>query len=303
MAKQEALSFIEFKKRFSTEEACREHLFGIRWPQGFECTRCGNRKYYYISTRHLFECTQCHYQISVTAGTIMEKTRTPLQTWFWAMYMVSKDKRGLSAMMLSRELEIAYNTAWHMIHNIRKAMGERDDLYKLQGKVEMDETYIGASDTGGKRGRGTTKAKVMVAVSLNAKGQPEYVKMELIDNIKGKTLIEFANRNTLGMNYSTISSDAYHSYKALENVGYKMDSKKFDIKDDTDHLKWLHIIVSNMKAFILGTYHGLDTKHLQSYLNEFCYRFNRRRVCSELFDRIMTASVMQTRITYTELTA
>src|SRR5450830_1593522 len=245
MARQDELSFVEVKKRYSTEEACRNHLFKIRWPKSYQCTKCGNGKHYYISTRHLYECTQCHYQMSVTVGTIMEKTRTPLQTWFWAMYMVSKDKRGLSAVMLSRELKIAYNTAWHMIHNIRMAMGERDELYKLQGKVEMDETYVGASDPGSKRGRGTTKAKVMVGVSLSAKGYPEYVKMELIDNLKGITLIDFADRNTAGISKTTISSDAYRSYKALEKVGYEIDRKKFDIKDDTDHLKWLHIIVSN----------------------------------------------------------
>lgn len=276
MARQDALSFVEFKKRFNTEEACRNHLFKIRWPKGFQCTKCGSRKYYYISTKHLYVCTQCHYQISVTVGPIMEKTRTPLQTWLWAMYMVLKDKRGLSAIMLSRDLKIAYDTAWHMIHNIRTAMGERDKLYKLQGKIEMDETYVGASDAGSKRGRGTTNTKVMVGVSLSAKGHPEYVKMELVDNIKGITLIDFANRNTAGISKTTISSDAYRSYKALEKVGCEIDRKKFAIKDDTDHLKWLHIIVSNLKAFILGTYHGLDTKHLQSHLDEFCYRFNHR---------------------------
>ena len=111
MAKQNALTFMEFKNRFNNEESCRKHLFELRWPNGYFCPKCKHQKYYFVSTRNLYECVNCHYQVSVTAGTIMDKTRIKLQVWFWAIYFAGKDKRGLSAQMLCREFGISYKSS------------------------------------------------------------------------------------------------------------------------------------------------------------------------------------------------
>lgn len=301
MAKQESIGFLDFKNKFNREEACREHLFKMRWPDGFKCPRCGHDRCYVVSTRNLYECTECHYQASVTAGTVMDKTRIKLQIWFWAIYLVGKDKRGISATMLSRELGLNYKSAWFLLHRIRKAMADRDSEYNLSGIVELDDAYFGSSDEGGKRGRGTDKAKVVVGLSLNSAGRPQYIKMQVVDDLKRETIAEFAHNNILAG--STISSDAYRSYYQLIKEGYKLEAKVFNPKENPEHLKWLHTIVSNAKAFINGTFHGLDKKHLQQYLDEFCFRFNRRWFGGELFNRIVNACIISHKITYAELTA
>ena len=160
---QKVLTFLQFKEMFQNEESCREHLFKVRWSNGFKCPKCGHTEYYKIKSRHLFQCAKCQHQTSVTSGTIFHKTRVSLVIWFWVMYLVSRDKRGISALSVSREFKIAYLTAWTMLHKIREAMSDRDSHYDLYGMVEVDEGYFGASTKGKKRGRGTDQAKVLVS--------------------------------------------------------------------------------------------------------------------------------------------
>lgn len=149
----------------------------------------------------------------------MEKTRTDLTKWFLAIYLIAHDKRGVSATRLSEELEVTYLTAWLMIHKIRQAMRKRDAAYTLAGIVELDDAFFGAPSEGGKRGRGTDKTKVLVGVSLNKEGHPLFLKMEVVPNIKGESLTKFAKKAI--QSGSTISSDAYHSYRALDGAGFK----------------------------------------------------------------------------------
>lgn len=301
---QEPITFMQFKERFSNEDACRQHLYNLRWGNGFSYPKCGCDKCYSITTRGLYECANCRYQASVTAGTVMEKTHIPLQTWFWAIYLFTKDKRGMSATLLSRELSLGYKSAWFLLHRIRKAMAARDSLYELSGIVELDDTYIGAPDEGGKRGRGTNKTKVIVGLSVEEeKGvkYPQYVKMQVVDDLKADTIVDFAHKHI--RSGPCISSDAAKSYKKLDDEGYFLEAKVFDPKSDSDHPLWLHTIVSNAKAVILGTYHGLDTKHMQAYLDEFCFRFNRRDKLDSMFNRIVYVCLLTQAKSYTELTA
>ncbi|SCW81904.1 Transposase zinc-ribbon domain-containing protein, partial [Paenibacillus tianmuensis] len=155
MAQQELMTLKRFQEKFHSDDACREHLFQIRWTNGFCCPKCEHTAFYFLETRKLYQCTRCKHQASVTAGTIMHKSHTPLLTWFWAIFLVAHDKRGVSAVFLSRELEISYPTAWLLLHKIRKAMGDRDAHYQLAGLVELDDAFFGAPTEGGKRGRGT----------------------------------------------------------------------------------------------------------------------------------------------------
>jgi transposase-like protein len=230
----------------------------------------------------------------------MHKTRVPLKKWFWAIFFVSHDKRGISAVRLQEELGVSYPTAWLMLHKIRKAMGDRDARYQLAGMVEVDDTYFGGPKSGGKRGRGTEKTSVIVAVSLDKKGKPAFTKTAISPNLKSDTLVAFAEKHiTEG---STMSSDAYGSYaKAFSTGKYPHEPLKFDPKEEPNHLRWLHTFVSNVKAFILGTYHGLDDTHFQAYLDEFCFRANRRFFRSELFDRLLYACSVTMTITYKKL--
>lgn len=300
MGKQDQNSLFEFKDKYSNDDICREQLFHLRWPNGFVCPKCGHTSYSLIRTRNLYECKECHYQASVTAGTVLEKTRVPLVKWFWAIYFVSTDKRGHSALALQEEINVSYKTAWYMLHRIRTAMLEKDWAYQLSGNVEVDECYIGGEDKSGKRGRGTNKAKVMVGVSLSDEGRPRFAKIEMVTNLKADTVEAFAEDNiTLG---SVIRTDGFRSYSRISEKGYEHISKPYDPDEDPEHLHWTHIIISNAKAFVGGTFHGLDEKHLQMYLAEFCYRFNRRFAPKEIFNRLLSACLSCAKIPYAELT-
>ena len=299
MAQQESMDILEFQHRFPTNDACRNHLFTIRWPNGLTCPICGGKDFYKINTRNIYEC-KCGHQVSLTAGTVMHGSHTPLVKWFWAIYLAAHDKRGVSALRLEKELDVSYPTAWLMLHKIRGAMGERDSQYLLAGIVETDETYVGGAKKGGKRGRGTEKTPVGVAVSLNAKGHPQYVKMEKMEDVSSQSIQDFAGRHI--EKGTVIRSDNYSSYqKAFSEGEYIHEGEKFDVKENPEHLKWLHRIVGNMKTLILGTYHGLGEKHLQAYLNEYSFRFNRRHFSGQLFNRLLNACMTSSTITYREL--
>jgi transposase-like protein len=214
--------------------------------------------------------------------------------------MVSCDKRGVSAKKLASDIGVSYPTAWLMLHKIRKAMSEREAGYMLTKIIEMDDAYFGAPDEGGKRGRGTDKTPAVIAVQVDDKHRPMYAKAVVVDNLQGVTIID-ATRGMV-MSGSEILTDGYKSYGALAGAGYEVHSKNFDPQNSPDHLLWLHKIISNMKAFIAGTYHGLDKKHLQRYFDEFMYRFNRRYVHSQLFMRLLSVCAVTPTITYRELT-
>ena len=301
MAQQVKLSKVEFQKRYSTEEACEQQLYQMKWPQGFTCEKCGCKAHSTIKTRKLplYQCNRCGYQASVIVNTVMEKTRTPLVKWFIAIYGMATDKRGYSATQLMKDIEVSYPTAWLILHKIRQAMKNRDETYHLGGIVEMDEAYFGGPGDSDKRGRGTSKTKVLVGLSLNADGSPKHAKMEVVTDIKGQTILDFARRNV--ETGSSISSDAFRSYNALQTE-YQHEPTKYDLKENPDHLKWLHVIVSNAKAFVQGTFHGLDEKHFQRYLDEFCYRFNRRKFDGQGFFRLLNSCVQSQTICYNELT-
>jgi len=297
MAWQDEMSFFEFKNKFNTEEDCRKYLFKLRWPEGFICPICGHKECYSLKTRHIHECTKCHYQVSETSGTVMEKTHLPLDKWFWAIYLVSTDKRGHSALQLSKEIQVCYKTAWYLLHRIRTAMMERDWNYKLSEIVATDEAFFGAPTHDGKRGRGTEKAKVIVSVQQSSDGCPLYAKMETAEVLDSGTI------NTFAANYiekgSTIVSDGADIYLQLPDKGYQHIGNIAE--DGSGQMKWVHTVISNAKALIQGTFHGLDKKYLNLYLAEFCYRFNRRFWSKQLFNRLLSACLVCAPITFTEL--
>ena len=149
---QKALSLMQFQKKFGTEKACQKHLFRLRWPEGFRCPRCQHGEAYFHRTRQLYHCKACGYQASLTAGTIFHKTRTPLTKWFWMIWLMGRQKSGISMLSLQRMLEIkSYKTVWTMGHKIRQALAARDADYKLAGLIEMDDTYFRVPKPG-KRG-------------------------------------------------------------------------------------------------------------------------------------------------------
>ncbi len=298
------LSIVEFFSAFPTQEACEYHLIRARWPDGMVCGKCGEKDIYgRISTRRAYQCRSCGCFNYPTAGTIFHKTHTSLQRWFLAIFLVASDKRGISALHLSKQIGVGYKTAWAMLQRIRHAMAKRDARYKLSGSIEMDEMYIGSSIEGKKRGRGE-QTPVLAAVSsvIGEKGK-EYMgfaRLRAVKAIDGETIVKFA-KDTIEPG-SRVRSDGLSVYPALDKHGFV--HKPEIIKKRKAHviLPHVHIYVSNLRSFVLGTYHGLDETHLQQYLDEFCYRFNRRRHYYELFDRLFLACLEKEEMPFSALT-
>ena len=297
----EKLNLLDFQKKYNTEDDCRQRLFELRWPEGYKCPKCESQKYYYLKNRYLYQCSDCKYQVSITAGTVMHKTRTSLLKWFWAIFLVGNDKRGISALALGKQLKLSRWVAWAMLHKIRTAMSDRDSNYKLAGLIEVDDSYFGGRDEGGKRGRGTKKVEVLIEVSTHENAM-SYAKMRVLDAVDQGNLKKYIEMDI--ENKQIIKTDGFKAYSFIAKTDH--EHRVEIVKDKKAHelLKWVHILSSNAKAFIKGTYHGnFDRKHLQKYFDEFCYRLNRRKWEDQLFDRLVTACLNSKGVTYAELTA
>lgn len=312
--KYEKRSLLDFQKSFAGEHACVQHLREMRWPDGFICPRCGHGEAWYIGTRKVLDCKSCRAKTSVTAGTIFHKTRTPLLKWYWLIYRMATDKVGTSVAEMQRLLEIRdYKTAWLMAHKVRKAMADRDARYALAGLVEMDDSFFGPR--GHTPGRGSErKSTVLCAVSLyrdkKGKEAPGFAHMQVVEDASAESVEDFLER--LGCGAATEEGRAL--LKAIRTDGWRSYGKAAKDKDlahcrvvlrnPTDAgrlLPWVHRIISNAKAVIRGTHRGVSDKHLQSYLSEVCYRFNRRFWEKELFDRLIRACASTETVTYRDL--
>ncbi|MCF8567695.1 IS1595 family transposase [Alicyclobacillus tolerans] len=291
------MNLLEFTQKFSDEKACEEHLIQLRWKKSFTCPKCNHSEVMLVHAAHrrdadrrvpLFECKQCHRQTSVTAGTIFHKSKTPLYKWFLAIYLVSNDKRGVSAKTLQRHISVSYDTAWHMLHKIRNAMAERNAKYKLEGIVQVDDFYLGGKSKG-KRGRGTTQSPMVMGVSL-AKGKPQYCFIEAVEDLTRNSILPILQRN-LGTDV-VLETDGNWSYGA--------SAKELDIphlvtlsSDENAHetFQWVNTLISNLKAFIDGTYHGRE-HFKQLYAAEFTYRLNRRHMGHGLVERLLNTCAL-----------
>jgi len=284
MSKKKSLSFSQFIKRFPNEESCVKYLYTVKWPNGFVCPVCGHQHCYELNGYGRYQCANCRHQTSLTANTVMHRSHMPLTKWFWAIYLVACDKRGISALALAGKIEVSYKTAWYLLRRIRGAMQMRDDRYVLGGIVEFDDSYFGGKIKG-KEGRGAGNQPVFVAVSKDDKGNPAYLRMQVTKNVQSNSVESFAReRIAYG---AVVQTDGYNAYRTPLSKRYHHQREVF--KPDGELLRWLHHLIGNAKTFINGTYHGTSTKHLQMYLSEFCYRFNRRKYNGAIFDRLLIA--------------
>lgn len=294
----------EFEARFATEEQCRDFLEKLRWPEGFICPACGRRDGCRLQSRDLFECS-CGHQTSLTAGTVFHGTRKPLRLWFKAMFLMISGKSGLSAVTLMRLMGVAYQTAWTWLHKLRKAM-VGPDRAKLHGKVEVDESYIGGVDKGA-RGRGTSKPIIACAVErldvptppgeAPARVPPTVlgrVRLAVIEDTTQVSLTTFTTQNVeIG---SEILTDGLASYRELAEIGFCHVPHVAEYpKQATKLLPGVHRIFALVKRWLLSTHQGaVSAKHLQAYLDEYVFRFNRRRSSSraKLFHRLAEFAVV-----------
>lgn len=292
---QKAMTLLEWQAAFSTEEQCLAHLKALRWPDGFVCPHCSHTEAWFIAGHNLYDCKQCRNRTSVTAGTLFHSTKLPLTKWFTAMYFVAVDKGGISAERLRYYIDVDWKTANLMLTKLRLAMGQRDGNYLLSGVIELDEAFVGGKTTGGKRGRGAEKkTAILVACEQKDEGKRAgYLKMHVVEKVNEAETQAFCQK-TLEPNQH-LKTDGSPTLKTLSNQ-HSLTSQVTPPKETAKWLPWVHIAIANLKRFLLGTYHGVSGEKLQHYLNEFCYRFNRRFWLLQIPDRLLVSALAFTPI-------
>ncbi len=279
-------SLIELQEMFPDEHTCENYLIALRWPDGFECPECGYPEAAYNEDRRMLQCPNCRTQTYLTAGSIMEKTHTPLKTWFYAAYIVTTLTPGISATQLQIQLGLSrYETAFQILHKLRSAM-VNPDREPLHGEVEVDETFIGGQVTKEHKGR-SPEGKMIVVGAVERRydrktarrGRHFYagrLRMRVIPDTTARTLIGFVQDHV--EEGSIVITDGLPSYKRLDEMGYEHEAiVEGSPARGSAVLPVIHLEFSNLKALLIGTHHGrVEEQHLQSYLNEFCFRHNRR---------------------------
>ncbi|MFY9531785.1 MAG: IS1595 family transposase [Candidatus Acidiferrales bacterium] len=282
----------EFQIKFATEEACQQYLAACRWPEEFVCPRCGNRRAYELVKLRRWQCTSCRHQVSLTAGTILHNTKTPLTVWFWAAYLMTTDKRGISALLLQHQLGLRrYETAWMMLHKFRRAM---INLARepLRVEVELDETWVGGTQAGLRGSRqlkGRKAALVLVAVEKRGRATGR-ARMAVIADFKSATLVAFLKQNV--ESGSTVYTDGLKSFTGLEEAGYRHVPRSQPLrielrKGAKSVVPLADRAIGNLQQWLIGTYHGVSRDQLQVYLDEFVFRHNRRRQPMAAFQTLL----------------
>ncbi len=297
-------TLLEFQHLFPDESSCLLHLERIRWPEGFECPSCGNvgDPWRLRARPRVLECRPCGYQASLTAGTIMHRTQQPLTIWFWAAYLMTTQTPGMSALQFQRQLGLKrYETAFLILHKIRAAMVRPDrDRIGLEWPVEVDETYVGGKTKGEGKGRHhKTFVLGMVEVmprkkalgsdpNLSSAQRPQHkgghgrsfiagrLRLQVVLDRKQETLEPMVLANV--QKKAEVRTDGWTGYDNLHGLGYKHIAVPIrgDQAKTDKHLPMIHIVFGNLDAWLLGIHHGVSSAHLQGYLNEFVFRFNRR---------------------------
>ena len=276
----------DFRKRYPNDEACLEELFVIKYHDLKVCPECEKEtRFHRVKNRRCYECQWCGYQVYPTKGTIFEKTTTPLIHWFYAMYLMTATRSGVSAKELERQLGVTYKCAWRMVHQIRKLMGTSRPS-KLTGTVEIDDTYVGGKRHG-KRGRGAD-GKAIVFGMVERDGN---IKTEVVDNVRQVTVVPIIQENIeVG---STINSDELSSYRILEDLGYEHEFVKHgsgEFVRNECHTQSIEGFWSILKRSISGTHVWVSKKYLHNYVNEFAFRYNMRGQSGEMFNRLLNRS-------------
>ena len=275
----------QFRKDYPDDDACLDKLFSLRHGERPECTGCHREsKFHRIKGRKAYACQWCAYQIYPCAGTPLEKTTTPLTSWFYAMYLMTATRNGVSAKELERQLGVTYKCAWRMGHKIRELMDTLGMSEPLSGHVEVDESYVGGKRKGGKRGRGA-EGKTIVFGTLERGGE---VRGRIVSDV-GRRTLEPIVRATVKEG-ATVSTDELQSYKDLVKFGYEhgvVQHGAGEYVSGVHHVNSLEGFFSQLKRGIIGTHIHVSTKHLPKYVGEFAFRYNNRKNPGQMFERVI----------------
>ncbi|MBS2098874.1 IS1595 family transposase [Carboxylicivirga linearis] len=299
------MNIFSFTAHFSSEEACKEHFKEERDKIGVVCNKCGCTEHYWIKSRWSYECKSCRSRTSLRSGTIMQGSNLSFMIWYKTMFLLTATEKGFSSKEIQRQLGLKrYEPVWAMVHKLRKAMGNRDSRYSLEGMIEMDEGYFTVESTDiekakGKRGRGAA-GKSNVAIMAESTqledietgkktSQCRYFKAKVLETHKANE-INHTVENSFAES-SIVFTDDSSSYIDISDYVELHISEKSSEELTKETLRWVHITISNAKRNLLGNYHKIKGKYLQLYLNEFVYKLNRRYFGERLFDRLVIAGI------------
>lgn len=300
------MNIIKFSSLFPDEESCIAHFKAQRDVHGIACPKCGHTHHNWLQNKLRYECKKCHYRQSLRAGTVMEYSKLPFMYWYVAMHLLTSTKKSFSAAELQRQLgHKRYQPIWEMVCKLRDVMGKRDNLYKLTGEVELDNAFITTlipEDQKGKplkRGVGSQKqSKVVVMTESTIVDNPKpgkkpkrvnHLKMVVIEDLKADTISNTV-KDHVGKSAELTTDDATPYTKLAQHVK-SHDAQVIKPEDLPKILPWVHIAIGNVKRLLLDMHHQLTKEYLQYYLNEFCYKFNRRYFGEAIFDRLLIASI------------
>lgn len=289
---QKSICIHAFIQRYGDEALCQQRLFQMRWPDGYCCPNCGHTHCCQLKSRAVYQCNQCHHQASVTAGTLFAYSKLPLNVWFLAIYLITQEKNGISALELSRQLGISYNATWRLKHKLMQAMKERDDELPLTGFIQLDDAYWGGVRAG-KPGRGAAgKRPFVAAVALNQAGHPLRMRFSAVSGFKKQELTEWAKAHLKPE--SLVVSDGLACFRGItaaevEHLPIVTGGGPKSVK--LPYFKWVNTMISNVKNAMHGTYHAISLKHLPRYLSEFCFKFNHRFDLEAMIDALIFASI------------
>jgi transposase-like protein len=295
-------SLREFQGRFADEGACRAYLAASRWPEGYRCPRCSHAEALELPPRLLWRCKACRYDTSVTAGTVLHRTRTPLTQWFWAAYLMTTHTPGMSALQFQRQLGISrYETAWTMLHKLRRAM-VRPNREALRDEVEVDEAYVGGPEEGLRGGRQLVqKALVVGAVEVRGRASGR-IRLQVVPDASGRSLTGFVRAHVAPE--AIVHTDGWQGYAPLTGLGYRHRPRTQGTpKRAEEILPRIHRVFGNLETWLRGTHHGVGLKHMPAYLDEFTFRFNRRRTPMAAFQTLLGLGSQRMPTTYKELYA
>ncbi len=295
---QKGLSMVAFVEQYGTEAKCCRALYRARWPQGFRCPSCGDRRRstFRRDRQIYYQCRACQHQTTLIAGTLLAATKLPLRTWFIAIYALTSSKTNVAALELMRTLGVCYRTAWRLKHKIMQAMTDREETRQLAGFVQLDDAYLGGERNGGKRGRGSeNKQPFVIAVSTDeALEHPMFAVIEPVRSFDDSAMIDWGHRRlapqvdefTDGLWCFRRFADDNHAHTVLQTAGGRAATQ-------VQGARWVNIVLSNVKRAIGGRYHAIrQAKYARRYLAEAAYRFNRRFRLREMVPRLVRAIML-----------
>lgn len=305
----------EFSSNFPTEESCINHFREHKESLGVTCKKCESKEHYWNKTYNSHDCKSCRYRTTLRSGTVMESSKLSFKYWLYTIYLMTMTKKPFSALEVQRQLgHKRYEPIWAMMHKIRCVMGIRDDKYEFEGVVEVDDAFFKTysidnkddteDESPTKRGRGSQRqSKVLVLAKVEPKvgrtkkhrksSKFRFVKMIVIPDSGSKTMNEVVSSNTTKEEV-TLKTDGWKGFNKFKEISKKHDRRIVKPKDASKVLPWVHTMISNAKRNLLGINHQLQNEYLQNYLNEFCYKTNRRFFGADLFDRLVLAAMEDT---------